>query len=42
VRPYLKKKQKTIIEKGLVEWPKVKALSTNPSIKKAKTKTKLG
>jgi hypothetical protein len=33
VRPYLKKK-KTLHKKGLVEWLKVKALSSNPSTAK--------
>jgi hypothetical protein len=42
VRPYLKKKtkkKKPIIKIGLVEWHKVKALSSNPSTtKKIKNK----
>jgi hypothetical protein len=35
----LKKKKKSIThEKGLVEWPKVEALSSNPSTAKQKKK----
>jgi hypothetical protein len=36
-RPYLKN---TLHKKGLVEWLKVKALSSNPSIAKKKKKRK--
>jgi hypothetical protein len=34
MRPYL---EKTFTRKGLVEWLKVKALSSNPSTAKTKT-----
>jgi hypothetical protein len=38
VRPYLKK---TLHIKGVVEWLKVKALSSNPRTTKKKKKTKM-
>jgi hypothetical protein len=37
VRPYLKKKKKKNPKIGLVEWIKVKALNSSPSIAKTTT-----